>query len=195
MTTAVKIINLGLSKIATSRVSSISPAKTSLERYMADNYQHWRDAELAGRRWRFAVERAKLTQTGEPLDGDPRPNRYLLPNDCLRPLRDNIDGQPATEWEQRGKYLYSAYPTLTIEYIRRVPEADFDPLFTEVLACKIALESAEYVTQSNQKKADADAFYTKAINRAGAVNGFTVGSEQYEHPSKEVGFDFITARF
>lgn len=194
MTTAVKVINLGLSKIAASRVSTIEPPKTNLERFMADNYPQWRDEELAARRWVFATEYVTLTLTGDPLVGVAKPYAYLLPNDTLRPVRET-----GSEWEQRGRMLYSANNTLTILHIQRKSENDFDPLFAHVLACKIAYEACEYVTQSNKKKADALVFYNEAVKRASNVNAFVKGSEAIANeetlPDGNLSFSWVTDRF
>lgn len=192
MTTAVKVINAGLSKLGAAFISSISPPRTSHEHFMADNYPVWRDSELAKRRWLFAMHVAVLTQTGEPLVGVEKPYAFLLPNDCVRPLRDAISGSKPT-WERRGMYLYSEEPSLTLRYIRRVPEAEFDPLFRNLLACRIALESAEYVTQSNTKKADADALYQGALKNAVEANCFATGAENPY--ADDTSFSWIGGRF
>lgn len=195
MTTAVKVINLGLSKIAASRVSSIEPPKSNLERYMADNYPEWRDAELSARRWRFAMEYKALTLDGELLAASTdKPYRYLMPNDCLRPVRRKGD-----EWEQHGRFLYSNQNTLTVVCVVRKSENEFDPLFVEVLACKIAYESCEYVTQSNQKKEDAERAYDKAVVRAAKVNAFLTGAEAVSDESTSAAdasaFSWVTDRY
>lgn len=191
MTTAVTIINQGLSKIAASRVASIDPPKTNLERYMLDNYAQWRDEELSARRWRFALRRIALTQTGEKLEETDQPYRYLIPNDALMPVREKD-----TEWEQRGTYLYSAYDKLEVEFITRVPERDFAALFVGVLACKIAMESAEYVTQSNTKKDDLMVLYKEAVSRAGRANSFVTGSESLVGiKDDDKGYSWVTERW
>lgn len=190
MTTAVAQINLGLSKIGASRVSTIEPPKTPLERFMADNYPSWRDAELSRRRWVFAMESRVLTLQ-DTLTGVERPYVFGMPNDALRPIREKD-----TEWQQRRRFLYSAQQTLTVTFIVRVPENDFDPLFSEVLACKIALESTEYATQSNTKKADAKALYDDAVKDAGRNNAFIIGSEDTTDSEDENrSFDWITSRY
>lgn len=173
MLTDVQLINLGLSKIASSRINRIDPARTPLEQYMAVNYPQWKRAELTKRRWVFAmVEGYTLTQVSDSVPGE-RKYKYTLPIDCLRPLRDKD-----TEWIQRGRHIYSAYATLAINYIRNVPENEFDPLFNEVLACKVAYESAEYVTQSQSKEASALEKYKMAVREAGAANAFIIGPEE-----------------
>ena len=187
MLTDVQIINLGLSKIASSRVARIDPASTPLEKYMAVNYPQWKRAELAKRRWVFAkVEEYTLT-LNEILTDTAKPYKYLLPIDCLRPIRNKT-----TEWVQRGRYVYSYQDTLKIDYIRNAPEGEFDPLFNEVLACKIAYESCEYVTQSTSKKVSAKEDYEDAVKLAGAANAFTIGPEDIG--SDDSDFTWIQGR-
>ena len=188
MFTDVQIINLGLSKIASSRVTRIDPPQTSLERFVANGYTHWKRSELTKRRWVFALEiDYPLAKVGEVSDTD-KPYKYQIPTECLRPIR-----QKRTEWQQYGRFVRSAYDGLRVSFVKDVPEAEFDPLFVEVLACRIALESVEHVTQSNTKKADAEALYRQAVADAGQVNAFIRGPEDIG--SDDEDFSFITARY
>lgn len=188
MFTNVQVINLGLAKIGSSRVRDISPPRTSLEQHCAEGYQMWKRTELAKHRWVFATEYGyALTITAELEREDGLRYKYGLPTDCLRPLRSKY-----TTWVQAGRFVYSECDTLAIDYIRNVPEADFDPLFVDVLAARVALESVEYVTQSNTKKADTDALYDRALNAAKKANAFTRGPEDIQ--SDDCDFSFITAR-
>lgn len=172
MFTDVQTINLGLSKIASNRIASISPARTPLEGFMSANYKHWKHTELAKRRWVFALEENYPLTAEEVLTNVSRPYKFAMPIDCLRPVREK-----RSEWVQRGRYIYSAYSTLNLMYIRNVDESEFDPLFNEVLACRIAYESAEFVTQSNNKKEMAINLYNDAVRIAGQCNAFTIGPE------------------
>lgn len=186
MLTDIQIINLGLSKISTSRISSIAPARTPLEAFVATIYAHCRRTELMRRRWVFAlVEDFTLTQE-DTIEGTERPYKYPLPIDCLRVVRRKRE-----EWVQRGRYIYSAYDTLSISYIRNVPEEDFDPLFEEVLACRVAYESAEFVTQSNAKKDSTFSLYKDAVAEAGKANAFVIGSEDMEDDDNQ--FSWVSA--
>lgn len=188
MTTDVGVINLGLSKISASRIARINPAKTPLETYMALNYPRWKRYELSRRRWVFAFEENYTLTLNETLTNTCQPYKFLLPNNCLRPIREK-----GTEWKQRGKFLLSACPTLTIDYIRDAPEVEFDPLFEEVLACKVAYESAEYVTQSNTKKQSAGQDYQDAVSSAGQANAFVIGPEDIS--GDDENFSWLSARY
>lgn len=188
MLTDVQIINLGLSKIASSRVNRIDPARTPLETYMAGNYPQWKREELTKRRWVCAMEEnytLTLTNTDETAD---KPYRYLLPANCLRPVRTKY-----SEWNQAGRSLYSTCPILKIDYIRNIPESEFDPLLNEVLACKIAMESCEYVTQSNSKKEDAERKYDRAVATAGQANAFVIGPEDIA--SDDGDYSWVSVRY
>lgn len=192
MTTALDILNLGLSKISVSSISNIDPPRTTLEKTCAANYPRWRDKQLAKRRWMFAMHEDDLTLTGT-FSGTQYPYQFLLPNDCIRPLRDRLDGSTCA-WQRRGKYLYSTGETLRLPYLRRVPENEFDVSFIDVLACWIAVEMAETSTESNTKKATAKQMYDEALDEAAALNAFVIGEENITNDNDE-GFDFITSRF
>lgn len=188
MFTDVQIINMGLGKLAAQQIARIDPPQTSLERYVAAGYPLWKRAELARRRWVFAVEfNFQLTKT-QTLEGVELPYVYPLPTDCLRPIRTK-----RSEWVQRGRNLHSGYDVLKIDYIRNVDEAEFDIMFVDVLACRVALECAEYVTQSNTKKADVQTLYNAALTEAGRCNAYTIGAE--DNSSDDEQYSFLTARY
>jgi len=112
MPDAKSILNLGLGKIAASRIVSMDPPRSPIEKHCAQGYVHWRDLELAKRDWMFAyISGYPLTSEGPPLTSptDGRAYRFGLPTDFIRPLRSK-----ATEWERRGGYLYSASSTHSI---------------------------------------------------------------------------------
>jgi len=188
MFSKVQIVNFGLSKIAASPISRIDPPQSSLERHISAGYEHWKRTELVKRRWVFAVEMNHALAEVEVLEGVERSHKYSLPVECLRPVRTRY-----TEWRQSGRYLYSAEAALRIEYIRNASETEFDPMFVEVLACRVALETVEYATQSNTKKADIKALYDEAVAAAGKNNAFVIGPEDIG--ADDGDFSFITSRF
>lgn len=188
MYTNVQIINLGLTKIGSARISRIDPPVSSLERLCAEGYPQWKRSELTKRRWVFATEDYyKLAQVDE-VSGVERPYKYALPVDCLRPVR-----QKRTEWKQRGKFIWSSCQDLRISYIKNVEEKDLEALFVDVLACRIAVECVEAITQSNTKKADAETLYQQAVNNAGQVNAFVIGPEDIQQDDDD--FSFVNSRY
>lgn len=191
MTTPVKVINLGLAAFASAPISSIEPPRTSNERYFAENYAAWRDAEMAARRWLFALHEAKLSKASEDTELL-KPNAFVLPNDCLRPLREDFNGVPV-EWERRGNLLYSANSELRLLYIRRVPEAEWEPLFVNVMAASLAVNSVEFVTQSATKLSAMIEKYKNALREALKANAF-MGTSANMNDESWAGYTFIEAR-
>lgn len=188
MFTALQIINIGLSKIGASRVSDIKPPRSSLEKFNAENYDHWKRSELAKRRWVFATEEEYALPLIAVVEGVERPYKYELPTKCLRPIRER-----RTEWKQRKRFILSAQAGLRITFIENVDETDFDPMFVEVLAARIAMENVEYNTQSNTKFSTAKAMYDEAVETAGQMNAFVIGPEDIQ--DEDENFSFVTARW
>lgn len=171
------IINLGLGKIAAGSVSNIVPPKTPLERHCAQGYPIWRDSELQMRDWYFALTQQLLTLEGPEVDAaqDGRKYKFAQPNDMLKPIRDKY-----TTWEMRGKYFWSSSNQLLLPYIKRASSAEFNALFVDVLACRVAKESVEFATQSNSKEESAEVKYDKAVARAAKANAFVIGPQDVD---------------
>lgn len=191
MYTDVQIVNLALGKVTSSRIQRLDPPTSALEVYMYNGYTPWKRTELTKRRWVFALEDQYDLPLAGSLEGDGiggRTYKFLLPPECLRPVR-----QSRSEWVQRGRYLYSANRELKIQFVRNAPEADFDPLFVDVLASWIAYQSVEYVTQSNTKKANAKSMYAEAVSEAARMNAFIIGPEDIA--DDDTDFTFVTDRY
>lgn len=187
MFTDLEIINLGLSKLGSSTVSRIDPPRTSLERHVATGYKHWKRSEISKRIWNFALETDYVLTQTEVKQLVERPYIYALPTDCLRPIRED-----RSDWRQVGRALHDKSSVLKIDYLRNALEADFDPMFVEVLACRIAVESVEYVTQSNTKKADVMEMYREAVKDAGRLNAFVQGPKDTSNDDE--AYDFVIGR-
>lgn len=188
MLTDVQIINNGLSNISASRITRIDPPQTPLEGFMASRYPQWRRSELTKRRWVFALEENYTLTKVDTLDDVAKPYKYAIPNDCLRPVRTKY-----TEWVQRGRYIYSAYDTLKIDYIKNVDESEFDPLFNDVLSARVAIDSCEYVNQSNKKKETAKQEYKDALAAAALANAFVIGPEDIREDDED--FEWVSSRY
>lgn len=180
MYTDIQVINGGLSELGSSRVRSITPPTTPIEVYMAGRYPQWKRSELTKRRWVFAIKKNHPLVLVSSTEAGNKPYKYSLPNDCLRPIRGKN-----TEWEQRGKYVYSAYDALSIDYIYDAPESDFDPLFADVLSARVKWASCEYVTQSQTKKDSAKDDYIMAVREAGKANAYVIGPEDADEDDNE----------
>jgi hypothetical protein len=187
MYTDVEIINLGLAKLSQSKIRRIDPPESSLERHCELVYRNARRTELTKRRWVFATVEDFVLPLAETLTSGSRKYKYSIPTDCLRPIRTR-----STEWIQRGRFIFSAYSSLSIPYIQNVDEADFDPLFIDVLSARVAIESAEFVTQSRSKREDATLAYDLAVAEAAQANAFVIGAEDITN--EDYDFPFLTGR-
>jgi hypothetical protein len=186
--TAASICNLAQIKLGASEtVGSIDAPVNPAERRYSQLFPHYRLVELRARRWVFATVEAPLNPLG--ASNDPNfPWSFQLPNDCLRVLRE--DG---SDWRQApGRRLFSPQSALRINYIANVAVADFDPSFVEVLACRLALEVCEKVTQSTSKKEDLRAAYTDAVRMARQLNAFLLPTDNISDDDSK--FSWLTER-
>ena len=104
--------------------------------------------------------------------------QYQVPSDFLRidmcddrypsTIMDNYIGTEYLDWLLEGnKILTDIDAPLKLRYIARIEDPNqWDVNFREALACRIAAELAEDLTQSNQKRQLAWEEYKIAINKA-----------------------------
>ena len=81
------------------------------------------------------------------------------------------------DWTLDGNYLTSAqsYPILYRFVADITNVTQFDDLFAEALAAKLAYETCEPITQSSSKAANALAAYKDAVSKASLVNSIEEG--------------------
>lgn len=186
--TDVDICNLAQMKLGAEEINSLSAAQTGAEKRYARLFPHYRDVELRARRWAFAMVRQASLQllAGTTTDVD-RPYRFLLPTNCLRPVRGKRD-----RWQQFGRYIYhDDSGEFLIDYIRSdVVPGEYDPNFAEVLACRLAVEMCEKTTQSKSKRDDLVISRREALALAGQTNAFTIGPEDVDSDED----DWLAAR-
>lgn len=190
MADALSICNLGLGKISASSITSLAPPRSVLEKHCAQGYPTWRDNELQKRTWYFALNTKTLTLADTITDslGDGRIYKFAVPTDNLKLIRDKY-----TEWQQRGLYIFSSQATLTLPYVRRASEGEFDSLFVELLACRVGQESTELATQSENKGESINTKYKRALNDAARANAFIIGPEDISLADENS--EWVTARW
>ncbi|MCP4206966.1 MAG: hypothetical protein GY767_07965 [Shimia sp.] len=186
MASSTEIANRALSKLGERRILDITD-DSKPARAMNSRYETMRDAVLYEHPWRFAVERATLAAlTSAPDWGYSL--EYQLPTDALRLLAvgeacidyraygvmfrvSNAGGSSEPYKVIGGTIQTDLSAPLKIEYIKRVTDAgSFDTQFAEALACRIAFDAAEELTQSNSKKEAAWAEYKDAISTGKRLN-------------------------
>ncbi|HEY6026401.1 MAG TPA: hypothetical protein VIV09_05825 [Pseudolabrys sp.] len=169
------IANRALAKLGEAPLLAMTD-NTKAGRTMNAMFDAVRDAELRRCRWKFAVKRDQLTALAAApawgyLYAYPLPADFLAivqVNDYyLHPLAKN-----AGLWSvEGGQILTDIAPLLKVRYTARIDNAGlFDPLFCEALACKLAYEACEAITQSGSKKQLLGQDYKDALLEAARVD-------------------------
>ena len=185
----VRVANLALQKLGAAEIVSMDE-DTRERRAISRCYTMLRDRELRAHNWNFSIRRKVLAPSSvAPLFEFAK--AFPLPSDCLRPLPPSRDVDWTIEYHEGSKHILTNEGTVIyLRYVSRVTdEHQFDPLFADMLACKIAWHCCEEITQSNQKKADIEREYDKARADAKRINAFEQATPQEPEPP------WLTARY
>ena len=185
----VRVANLALQKLGAQEIVSMDE-DTRERRAITRCYTMLRDRELRAHNWNFSIKRKVLAPSSvAPLFEFAK--AFPLPSDCLRPLPPSRDVDWTIEYHEGSKHILTNEGTVIyLRYVSRVTdETQFDPLFADMLACKIAWHCCEEITQSNQKKADIEREYDKAKADAKRINAFEQATPQEPEPP------WLTARY
>lgn len=174
MASQVQICNAALTKLGAARITDLLEDSRNA-RTMAAIYDDKRDAELAAHPWSFAITRASLPAlSAAPAFGWAR--AFPLPADCLKLVEVGeqfmmyADLVPTFQIEGRSILTDEGSP-LRIRYLYRVTNPGLhSPLFNEALACRLAAEAAETITQNSTKRDQAWAEHKRAIVEARRAN-------------------------
>lgn len=144
-----QIANRALYKVGEARVSNVDTDDSIAAEVISDVWDSVRDSLVAQYPWNFAIARASIAvDATAPAWGYNK--RYTLPSDFLSLLE--IKNTPDYKIES-GYILTDEGSPLKIRYIKKVTTVgDFDTLFAEALACELAVQISERLTQSNTKK-------------------------------------------
>lgn len=149
MASKTDIANRALSKVGESRVSNIETDTTAKAQTINSMFDSIRDALLTSYPWNFTITRTQLAASGTTPSWEFQ-NDYPLPTDFLALLE--IQNSPVYRLEGKSIVTDAGSP-IFIRYIRQVTNTgDFDALFVEAFATRLAFESVEKITQSNTKK-------------------------------------------
>ena len=165
MTSKVDIANGALQKLGAKRIESLTQDHPNARSVNAA-YASVRRAMLRRYNWGFAISRASIAaDSDDSLWGGW--NRYSLPNDFLKLIRDDESGQ-FVDWKIEGLYILTADASpLEIRYVADIDDPNYyDALFVEAFALKLAIETCEEITQSTSKLAGLQARYEECIAEA-----------------------------
>lgn len=121
--------------------------------------------------------------------GDDR-NLFILPAGYLREARMQPKVErPSDDREEYGDYLLTGQFDFNFAFIADITKVTrMDPMFCEMLGLRLAVESVQKLTQSDEKKKGIIQEYTQFGVEARIVNAIEVG---YTEPDED---DFVTVR-
>lgn len=192
MASQVEIANRALTKIGESRILSLSD-DVEAARVVYSLWDIVRDSELRARNWNFSITRASLAALVSTPDWG-FSYQYQLPSDCLRVIQvdDYFPGPSMSDYRvsseaeyqiEGGKILTDKVAPLKIRYVASITDTgSWDAAFTEVFACKLAVEICERLTQSNSKRQLAWDEYQQGLKQA-------VRSDAIENPPEPLPDD------
>lgn len=181
MATTVQICNAALTKLGAARITDLAD-DTRNARVMSAIYSGKLAAELSAHPWTFAIKRVQIPASSTaPAFG--WAYSYPLPTDCLRVVEVgenwtfydsdigalfDIESDPATG---RQAILTDEASPINLRYVYRVTNPGLHPaLFDEALACRLAAEACEEITQNLSKREQAWGEYRNTITQAKRVN-------------------------
>lgn len=174
MSSDVEICNLALQKLGAARITSLTEDSRNA-RSCNTAYGPMRDRELRTHVWNFARKRVVLAPDATAPVFDFL-YAFSIPSDSLRVLPPNDND---LDWQiEGGKILTNTVRTisggsaaLNLVYIAQITDANaMDAAFRDALACKIAEQICEEITQSSDKKQAAVDGYKRAISDAKLAN-------------------------
>lgn len=150
-----------------------------------------RDMMLRAHPWNFAMRQATLTSS------DPAPeftftHGFQLPSDFLRLDTTAIEPWSVREdYQIEGRRLLANTPgPVKIRYVARIEEVgDWDPLFVEAFACRLAYQIADRLTGDLQRQQQAWRAYQLAMGEAKGVDG------RENPPEAPIDSSWVTARY
>lgn len=182
MASEVQVANRALTKLGSFRILSLDD-DSKPARAIKSCFDDLRDDELRSYGWQFALKRVQLVASATAPDHG-WTYQYPLPADFL--ALDMVNDQfPAVslddyitndviEYSHEANVIMTDFTSpLKVRYIARITDPNqWDANFREVLACRIAAEVAEELTQSGPKRQQAWDEYKRALVRAITSNSF-----------------------
>lgn len=178
-TSEVSICNLALQKLGAARITSLTEDSPNA-RAMNACYEAMRDRELRAHRWAFAITRVQLAADSTSPDFGAEYS-YTLPSDFLRLLEpDDAANYNTLDWRIEGRKILTDFTApLEVRYVKKMVDPTFfDALFVDVLACRLAIQTCEAITQSNSKKADIKVEYRDTVSEARRANAIEAVSAE-----------------
>lgn len=168
MTSVVDICNKALDKLGHGPITSLEDG-TKAANLCLRNWPLIRDQVLRDHPWNFAVKRDVLAPNSEtPAWGFTY--KFSLPADSLRLLE--IRDLSTADYQVESGHILANDDALYVRYTRKVTDPnEYDSLFIDVVAVRLAFELCEALTQSNTKKSELWSEYDDSLTRAKRADG------------------------
>ncbi len=179
MVSTVDICNLALDELGEAAITALDEG-SPVANLCARNYAPARDQVLRSHPWNFAVARRRLARLSAAPDFG-FAYAYQRPTDWLRTISVHAGegGTDAVAYRMEGDRFLSDAADLYLRYIARIEDPNqYDPLFVDALAMRIAARLAKAITQSTGEKERIEAVYRDALRKARTVDGVEDFAEQ-----------------
>lgn len=185
----VALVNRALQILGTSETIESLTEDSGNARSMNRALEPRRRALLRKFRWGFAIKRKSQAADGSQTAFGGL-NRYALPNDFLRLLRDVDLPDYRKDWRREGRYIVTADDSpLEFRYIADITDpTQWDALFYEALAHDLAHETCHEITGSTGKKQDIREDMKDIIAEARKIGSIE------EDPTEPLDDDWVLAR-
>jgi hypothetical protein len=183
MTSETDICNMALDRLGHQTITSLDQGTKAAD-LCARNYPRSRDSLLRAHPWNFAIKRATLALSATTPNHE-FTYQHALPVDCLKVIRTNweaegisgaaIYGFPgmhgyadsSVPYRIEGRFLLCNETTAKIEYVAQITDTtQFDELFTDVLAQRLAAEIGQALTDNSSAVEKLWSIYQTKLNEA-----------------------------
>lgn len=191
----VQIVNSALVKIGENTIVDLDE-DTEPARAAKRQYPILRDRLIRNYRWNFAMKRATLALASDaPAFGFTY--KFRLPTDYIRIVgiydeRERVENYTSSRvpWKVEEGFLLSNELVTQVFYLAKIENvSEFDPLFSEALALKLAVDLAYKLSTGPDRVEDLEALFQAAIReakQADAIEG---------RPEVVTASDWIDSRF
>lgn len=168
MPSVIDLCNKALDKLGQSPIVSLGDGNKAAN-LCTRNWPLIRDQVLRDHPWNFAVKRTQLS----PLVDTPAwgfTYAFQLPAKCLRLIE--VRDLSTDEYQVEGRQILANESVLYVRYIERVEDPNqYDTLFQDTVATRLAAELCEALTNSTSKKQVMMEEYDDSLLRAKRVDG------------------------
>lgn len=197
--TQLAIANWALTKLGDDRVTNVSSPTTEAEIVINAIWDYLRQDELRKRVWHFSTIRKKEIDVDSTAPDYGFSYRYAVPTGFLRALQVGEDtvgvnladvrGGDQAEYRIEGGFILCNTAThLNLRYTQDITDVTkWDPSFTNVFACRLAVELCERLTQNPEKRQLAQREYNQAVADAMRANAFECAPEVFNDSTWVVG--------